>query len=71
MFLTVLEKCEDYDRVRFFMKYPDVYQTADGSIEDAIVKYQNEMKAFCMEICISQTNLDEIHEICLFLINQR
>ena len=40
------------------MKYPDVYQTADGSIEDAIVKYQNEMKA-------ENKNKNKTIEFCL------
>lgn len=25
MFVNVLEKCEDYERVRYFQKYPDVF----------------------------------------------
>ena len=39
MFLNVLEKCEDYEKVRYFIKYQDVYQTADGTIEDLVVKF--------------------------------
>ena len=39
MFLNVLKQCEDYDKIKAFQKFLDVYQTSEGNIEELTMKF--------------------------------
>ena len=56
--MNVLKSTEQYAQIKHFTRFPDVYQTAEGQIEELIMKFQGDMK-------IENKQKNKVIEFCL------